>query len=119
MLHETKEGIAPPRVALVWPLVAGIILVALLFAEVGAKGCNQPIGVDQQVLTRQQHKVAMAGFARDHGFVLLNLGDPLPGSQVFLACSKASGLLYTGVLSFKGDPEWSHLGEYLASCPGR
>jgi hypothetical protein len=107
-----------------WFFFAIIIMMAMIggfglsLTRAKAVGATDQVGPRVlQVVGAQQQKVKMAALAMEQGFVLLNQGEPLSGSQVFLACSKASSLLYAGILNARGEPEWNSIGERVTICP--
>ena len=120
----SQENTPHPRDRNMWFFFAIIIMMAaiggvgLVISRPPAVQATDYVGPKTlQAVGVQQQKVKMAALAIEQGFVLLNQGEPLSGSQVFLACSRASSLLYAGTLNARGEPEWNSIGERVAICP--
>lgn len=127
-MEETSEvGSSQRKSSHVGAVLVGVVMVGLVILVVAfdyayTVHMNREAArmIDRmRVEERQRTKVAMAKLAQDQGFVLLNQGEQLPGSQMFLACSKASGLLYTGSLTPEGNADWEAQGERVETCSAR
>ena len=122
---EKKEKTSHSRDWDMWLTFATVLMIAviggygLFISGPHAVQATDQVGPQtlQEAVGLQQQRVKMAALAVEQGFVLLNQGEPLPGSQVFLACSRASSLLYAGTLNARGEPEWNSIGERVAICP--
>jgi glucose uptake protein GlcU len=129
-LHVQKTtNVARPQVTVFdvpLPLAVVMVLCALsvgmVVGEMKAKERARQVSNSVQAAmghVRTQQKVAMANAAQHQGLVLLNEGIPLSDTQIFLACSKASSMLYVGSLKSDGRTDWDSLGERLVSCPDK
>lgn len=99
-------------------MMAGIAIFGLSRSRASVVHATDQVGPQAlQAVGLQQQKAKMAALAIEQGFVLLNQGEPLSGSQVYLACSRASSLLYAGTLNTRGEPEWNSIGERITVCP--